>query len=389
MVDLGDNEVVSNPKGEVEGCIEQSPVTRFLFLAWKDLAHPEAGGSEIFVDELIREFQRRSVDVALICGSPVDQRPYLVLESGSKFGQYLRAPSVVRKARRLGQRELLVEVVNGFPFFTPLWWRGPRLCFFHHVHGEQWFRYFPKPIAAFGWLVECRLLPVLYRRSVFCALSESTAAELQVLGIDPDRIHVVHSGLDETLFEPRANSASDRPGGEPTFVSVGRLAANKGIDRILDAWALYTAQCPGRLLIIGDGPDRGRLEHRQVPNVEFLGRVDEDDKRQIIHEATALLHGAYREGWGMVITEAGALGTPSLAFDADGVRDAIRNGSTGRLVGSSEEMARVLIEISSNEESATTWEAMGVAAKEWASTFTWARTADELLVAAAAAQRRK
>jgi glycosyltransferase involved in cell wall biosynthesis len=91
----------------------------------------------------------------------------------------------------------------------------------------------------------------------------------------------------------------------------------------------------------------------------------------------------------MVITEAGALGTPSLAFDADVVRDAIRDGSTGRLVGSSEEMARVMIGISSNDESASTWKAMGGAAKEWASTFTWARTADELLVAAVAAQRRK
>jgi glycosyltransferase involved in cell wall biosynthesis len=212
---------------------------------------------------------------------------------------------------------------------------------------------------------------------------------LELLGIDADRIHIVHSGLDETLFEPQMNATTDLPVGEPTFVSVGRLAANKGIDRILDAWALYTEKCPGRLLIIGDGPDRGRLEQRQVPNVEFLGRVDEDEKRQIIHEATALLHGAYREGWGMVITEAGALGTPSLAFDADGVRDAIRDGSTGRLVGSSEEMASVMIEMASNDESASTWKAMGGAAREWAATFTWARTADELLVAAVAAQGRK
>lgn len=351
-----------------------------LFLSWRDLANPQAGGSEVFVDELMRELQSRGDRVALVCGDPVGPRAYPVFPSGSTFGQYLRAPFV---ARRSGRWDLLVEVVNGFPFFTPLWWRRPRLCFFHHVHGEQWFRYFPKPVAAFGWFVEVRLLPLLYRRTVFCALSESTAACLAELGIDPSRIHVVHSGLDQSLLEPLPESERGADLDVPTFVAVGRLAANKGLDRLLDAWSIYTASNPGRLRLIGDGPERARLEDRRVPNVEFLGRVDESVKRRTIADASALVHAAYREGWGMVITEAGALGTPSVAFDADGVRDAIRDGVTGRLVSSPEEMATVLAELVHGDPSVLA--SLGAAAREWAATFTWSRTADELLAAASRA----
>jgi glycosyltransferase involved in cell wall biosynthesis len=254
---------------------------------------------------------------------------------------------------------------------------------FHHVHDDQWFRYFPKPIAAFGWFVECRLLPRLYRRTTFAALSPSTANRMAEIGIDPARIHVVHAGLDPDLLETDVEALASEPSDVPTFVCVGRLAANKGLDRLLDAWSIYIATTPGRLLVIGDGPERQRLEARAVPGVEFLGRVDEDTKRRVIIDATALVHGAFHEGWGMVITEAGALGTPAVAFDADGVRDAIRDGETGRLVDSTDEMAAVLAELVTGDPAVV--EAMGRAAREWASTFTWSRTADELMAAASAA----
>jgi glycosyltransferase involved in cell wall biosynthesis len=351
-----------------------------LFLAWKDMAHPEAGGSEIYVDALLRELLDRGKRASLVCGGPVGRHPYTVLSTGSKFGQYLRAPFV---ARRSGRWDLLVEVVNGFPFFTPLWWRGPRICLFHHVHGEQWFRYFPKPIAAFGWFIECRLLPRLYKNCVFVAVSPSTAQRMQEIGIDPSRIHIVHNGLDLASFESVTDSPPADRSAVPTFVSVGRLAPNKGLDRVLDAWSIFIANNRGRLLVIGDGPERTRLEELGLDGVEFLGRVDEQTKLRLVAEATVLVHGAFREGWGLVITEAGALGTPAVAFDADGVRDAIRDGVTGRLVNSSEEMAAALVDLVTCDPRVV--QEMGRAAREWAGTFTWSRTADELLEAASAA----
>jgi glycosyltransferase involved in cell wall biosynthesis len=372
---------MSEIHGRPEHDTQSDPcIDSLLFVAWKDLAHPEAGGSEIYVDELLCEFQRRGKRVALVCGDPVEQRGYRVLGAGSKFGQYLRAPFV---ARRSGQWDLLVEVVNGFPFFTPFWWRGPRICVFHHVHDGQWFRYFPKPIAAIGWFIECGMIPLLYPRTVFVAVSPSTAKRMQEIGIDSSRIYLAHNGLDPSFFEVPRHQTPEFQSGVPTFVTVGRLAANKGLDRLLDAWAIFVARNPGRLLVIGDGPERDRLEARGVTGVEFLGRIDEPVKRQIIRDATMLLHSAFREGWGLVIIEAAALGTPAVAFDADGVRDAVRDGLTGRLVNSSEEMASVLTDLVTGDVEVV--REMSQAAKEWAAMFTWSRTADELLVAASAA----
>ena len=269
--------------------------------------------------------------------------------------------------------------MNGFPYLAPLWWRGPRVCFFHHVHEDQWFRHFPRAVAEFGWFVEGTLLPRLYQGTTFGALSESTAAGLVRLGVPRESIHVVHVGLDSTLFDEPALP----PSPEPTYVCIGRLVANKGIDRLLDVWEIVQRGRPGRLLMIGDGPDRDLLEARRVPRTEFLGRVDEATKRQIVSQATLLVHGAHREGWGMVITEAAALGTPSLAFDADGVRDAIIDGETGVLAYDLDQMVAEWVALT--ELGSARLLRMGQSARRRAREFTWDRSVDELLVAAEAA----
>jgi glycosyltransferase involved in cell wall biosynthesis len=350
---------------------EAAATPSILFLSWKDLAHPEAGGSEIFVDCLIDELRGRGHRVGLVCGGPVAARPYHIVESGGRYSQYLGAPL---KARRMGQWDLLVEVVNGFPFLSPLWWRGPRLCFFHHVHEDQWFRHFPRLVAEVGWFVEGKVVPAVYRRTTFAALSASTASRLAELGVPRRSIHVVNVGLDQTLFDEAVNE----PAGAD-FVCVGRLVANKGIDRVLAAWELVRPDVGGRLLLIGDGPLRSEIEARRIPGVEVLGRVDEQTKRRLVAVARLLVHGAYREGWGMVISEAGAMGTASLAFDAPGVRDAIVDGETGRLVSTVDEMAAAWRELARDP---ARLERMQGAARTRARELSWARAADQLLVAA-------
>ncbi|HVM63617.1 MAG TPA: hypothetical protein VMU14_02065, partial [Acidimicrobiales bacterium] len=145
---------------------------KVLFLSWRDLAHPNAGGSEVEVDHLIHGLRAAGHEAMLLCGGVTAARDYPVVRTGGTYDQYLRAPFLARHFR---DWDLLVEVINGFPFFSPLWWRGPRVCLFNHVHGKQWDQYFPAPVAKAGWFVESRVLPAIYRRSTFMAISESTA----------------------------------------------------------------------------------------------------------------------------------------------------------------------------------------------------------------------
>ncbi|MDQ3306377.1 MAG: hypothetical protein M3535_10470 [Actinomycetota bacterium] len=67
-------------------------MSKILFLAWRDLANPLAGGSEVLVDNLARGLQGRGHQVSLMCAAPVEPRPYPVHANGGRHAQYLRAP---------------------------------------------------------------------------------------------------------------------------------------------------------------------------------------------------------------------------------------------------------------------------------------------------------
>jgi glycosyltransferase involved in cell wall biosynthesis len=353
--------------------LRQQRRLRVLFLSWRDLAHPRAGGSEVLVDSLIGGLRARGHSAALVCGGPVGRRPYPALSAGGTYDHYLRAPLV---ARRFRHWDLLVDVVNGFPYFSPLWWTGPKLCFFHHVHGEQWARHFPRPVAAAGDFIESSIVPRLYRRTRFAAPSPSTAAALEALGVAGERIHLVHNGIDGGLFDISVPESAD-----PLFVVLGRLAPNKGINRVLDAWARVHPVVGGRLVVVGEGPERKRLEARALPGVEFVGRVTHEQKIRLLGSAWLLVHGAHQEGWGIVVIEAAALSTPALAYDAEGLRDSIVDGITGELVNDEEAMVRSWIALAGDPAKRSR---LAGAARLRSRAFSHERSVEEFLSAARA-----
>jgi len=343
---------------------------KVLFLAWRDLAHPNAGGSEVVVDRLARELQARGHEVALICGGPVEPRAYNVVDAGGTFSQYLRSPWL---ARRFKDHDVVVDVVNGVGFSTPLWWQGPRVCLFHHVHAGQWKAHFPGPVASAGWYFERNLLPRLYRSTEFLTISRSTESELIGLGVSADLIHLLSLGLDDHLLVPPLPKSES-----PLFLVIGRLQPNKGTGRVLDAWEAVQPQTGGTLAIVGGGPEREELEARGLQGVEWLGRVPDDRKRELLGAAWLLIHGAYREGWGLVIVEAASQGTPAVAFDAPGVRDAVVNGETGLLESDVRAVASSWVALCEDHERRG---AMGRAARTRALQFTWGRAAEALVLA--------
>jgi glycosyltransferase involved in cell wall biosynthesis/SAM-dependent methyltransferase len=353
---------------------------RILFVTWRDLPHPRAGGSEILVDALARHLQERGHEVSVLCGGPVAEHSYETIDNGGTYSQYLRAP--LRYAARFRDVDLVVDTVNGMPFFSPLWRRAPRLAMLTHVHTDQWERYFPRRIAAAARFVEGRGLPFVYRNTHFATISPSTAEELQALGVDKSQVHVMWLGasVDETAA-PAPRTA------EPTFVALGRLAPNKRLDLLLDLWARVAPVTGGRLVIAGDGPERARLEQRTrtepgLENVVFEGRVSEARKAELLSEAWLLVHTAEREGWGLVIPEAGLCRTPSLAFDVPGVKDAVDNGVTGVLVADEDAFVEEWIALAAD---APRRAQLGERAASRAAELSWDRTVDEFLEAAHAA----
>lgn len=108
----------------------------------------------------------------------------------------------------------------------------------------------------------------------------------------------------------------------PTLVFIGRLSANKRPDHAIRAFELLRLQVPdAQIWVIGSGPEEARLRKMAGPGVTFLGRVSEEEKRERLARAHALVATSVREGWGLVVTEAAASGTVTVGYDVPGLRD--------------------------------------------------------------------
>jgi glycosyltransferase involved in cell wall biosynthesis len=353
-----------------------------LFVAWRDLASPDAGGSEILVDQLAAGICARGDRVTLLCGGPAgDRRPYQVISSGGTYSQFLRAPAAY--LRRLRDCDLVVEVCNGMPFLAPLWSRKPVVCLVNHVHADLWPIRFRPPVATAGRLAESKIMPWAHRNNLFLTVSASTSAALTGLGVSPDRIRVIRNGV-----EPAPPPAARSP--EPLFLALGRLAGSKRLDVLLRLWDRVRPVTGGRLLIVGDGPERARLEARAGPGVVFTGRVSEDEKHRLLCAAWLLLHPAMIEGWGIVVAEAAVRGTPAIGFRVPGLRDSVIDGQTGRLARTESEFASAWASLAIDHR---TRDDLGRAARQRALLLHWsaavdgfARVADEAIARAPAAR---
>jgi len=350
------------------------PGRHVVFIAWRDLANPCAGGSEVLVDRLAAGMSARGDRVTLLCGGPAAERGYQVLRNGGTYTQFMRAP--VTYWRRLGDADLVVEVCNGMPFFSPLWCRRPLICLVNHMHTELWRLRFPGPLAAAGRFAESRLMPWAHRNNLFLTVSDSTAGALREIGVGQDRIRQICNGVVQPdPLTPRSP--------RPMYLALGRLADYKRIDLLLKLWSRVRRVAGGTLVIAGDGPERARIEALAGPDVIVTGRVSEAEKHRLLCAAWLLLHPALIEGWGMVVAEAAIRGTPAVGFDVPGLRDSVISGRTGLLVSSEGEFASAWASLALNHPAR---EAMGEAARERAERLHWslavegfARVADDAL----------
>jgi len=154
--------------GVLASIAAEGGIRRIHFVAWRDLDDPEAGGSELHAHKIASLWAAAGLDVTFrtsaVPGAPesLTRDGYRVLR---RAGRYAVFPGAAWEVIRMGHRpgDALVEIWNGMPFLSPLWYRVPRLVFLHHVHAEMWGMILPPTLARLGDTVERRIAPRFYR----------------------------------------------------------------------------------------------------------------------------------------------------------------------------------------------------------------------------------
>ena len=308
---------------------------RVHVLAWRDLDDDDAGGSEVHADHFMSRWAAAGLEVthrtSFATGKPevAERNGYRVIRRGSRYSVFPR--TVFAETVQQSQYDAMVEIWNGVPWFSPVWCHRPRINFLHHVHGPMWDQILPGPLASFGRVLEARLAPPFYRRTLTVTPSDATRDELLHLGFRPERTVAVNNGVEE-MFQPGGVRAD-----VPTVVCVGRLAPVKRQDQLIEAAAVAKRRVPDlQLVIVGDGPLRPVLEahiagHHAHDWIHLAGKLSHEELIALYQRAWLVSSASLAEGWGLTLTEAAACGTPAVATDINGHRSSVVDGVTGVL----------------------------------------------------------
>jgi len=305
---------------------------RFLMLNWRDPANPLAGGAERVTMGYLEALADRGHEVFwfthVFPGCLQEEklgRVHVIRQGG-----FLTSIVAARRwCLRQPRFDLVIDQHHGVPWYAPWWSRTRSISYIHEVLGTIWNSFYPEPLATLGRWQE-RWTHWLYRHHPFWTASTCTRDQLirhgaQDVTLIPYGVHT--QALPELPTKDGFNTLK--------LVVASRLAPNKRIDHAVRAVKLIADRnVDVQLEIIGHGEERKHLESlcRALgvhSRVRFLGWIEESEKEERLQQAHFLLHTSQREGWGLNVIEANAMGTPCAVYPVDGLIESTLRGETG------------------------------------------------------------
>ncbi len=363
-----------------------------LILNWSDIKNPNAGGAELLTHEMAKRWAARGHGVTQLSsefpgskkeeivndvriirkGSPIVRDPHIPVHAAA-YGWYRRYGR--------GKFDVVLDEIHGIPFFTPLYVRERKVALICEVADELWNVTFPFPFNIIGRAIE-RSYFRLYKNVPFLTISPSTRKDLIAKGVGKEHITVLPMGL--TLPDRARRLRKEK---DPTLIFVGRISKTKGIDQILEMLNLVRQRVKSvKLWIVGQG-DSGylnllqrRIRERDLSaHVRFFGFVPQERKFELMARAHLLVAASVKEGWGLIVPEAGYVGTPSVVYDVAGFRDIITDGKNGRITPAYPfAMANAVVELLT---SPSLYAKIQTGAQIRAKEFDWDKTAEAALSA--------
>jgi glycosyltransferase involved in cell wall biosynthesis len=197
------------------------------------------------------------------------------------------------------------------------------------------------PLQMHRWPVMAAILSTFHVADAFVAVSNGLKAQLSRLpGLGKKSISRIYNPIIYPGFDAQAETPPVLPDaiktGEPLIIAVGRLHKQKGYANMLQAFARVVKQRKAHLIILGEGDDREELQGLAhslgiAPYVHLLGYVP--NPLAYMRHAAVFALASFSEGFGNVIVEALACGTPVVCTDCPhGPREILSGGRYGTLV---------------------------------------------------------
>lgn len=339
---------------------------------------PLLGGVANYGHELAVQFSKRARVHVLSRKLPgmeeFDQRlPYTVSRIQAPYSALLSFPLFARALRRL------IRLHPPDAVFCPMWFPDGAACrwaldgahipYFVAAHGTEVFEDFTTVRNSVRTVLVRRLKRKVFHdaEKVFPVSQYTRKAVLEEAGGNDDGVITVNNGVNSMIFKKAARNsnveARYRPRGERILLTVTRLYPYKGVDRMLESLPAISQVVPDvKYLIVGEGPDRQRLEDLTArlglqTQVCFLGRLALSEIVELYNLADLFVMLSREEppdveGFGLVFLEAAACGLPSVGGRSGGIPDAIDEGKSGWLVDpcNIEEIAATIIDLLKSPE---------------------------------------
>ncbi|HEX6462194.1 MAG TPA: glycosyltransferase family 4 protein [Candidatus Saccharimonadales bacterium] len=365
---------------------------KFLWFSWKDIHHPEAGGAEKVMHELSKRLLREGHEVTVLTArytgaSRQDEIDGVKIIRIGK-SRYLHSfQALLYYLFHLRHRfDVVVEVVNTAPYFG-IFFKGKAkaVLLYHQLAREIWFLEASFPLNYLGYyLLEpgaTKLLAASHASVV--TVSNSTKQDLLRYGFNSQNVHIISEGTHIAPVESLkvANSAKFEL---PTVLSFGALRSMKRTLDQVKAFEVAKATIPELQMKIA-GNDKGAYgtqvkayiqKSRFKESIEVLGRVSDEQKLELMRKASCIVVTSIKEGWGLIVTEANSQGTPAIVYNVDGLRDAVKDGISGRVTASTPEaLAAGMCEVLQDENQ---YKALQAGAYEMSKAITFEQSYQDL-----------
>lgn len=353
---------------------------KILWFNWRCWLNPAMGGAEVFTREVAKRWVASGHEVSLFTSKfPGCQKEEIIdgvkiIRAGGKLSVYRKAKSSYSKRFSKEGFDIVIDEINTQPFFAPKFVKNNEkvVALIHQLAREYWFYETPFPINYLGyhflenrWLKQYVDIPTV-------TVSESTQKDLVDLGFK--HVSIVPEGLN---FEPL--NVLPEKSSKPIVVFSGRLKRAKRPDHAIEAFKIVKDKIPdAELWVFGDGPIRHKLENNAGLGVTFFGKLKNFERRDLLKKCWVLMVPGLREGWGLNIIEANALGIPAVAYNVPGLCDSVRDQETGILVesGNIKDLASKTLSILMDS---SLREKLSANALNYSKQFSWQKTADEFM----------